>query len=127
MKQALAAGARYVPIYWREFVPVVAVLWPVEKIREFVPWAEKAHLPGEPNPRSDDSVVGYWMRKTHQMFLATVPCLVQHDDREPSVKRGPGDRRPQDASRPAALLAEDALDYEWTASDAVLYTRGARR
>lgn len=117
---------RYVPVYWREFVPVVAVLWPVEKISEFVPWAEKAHLPGEPNPRSDDSVLGYWMRKTRQTFLASVPSLVQHNDGEPSVKRGANERRPQDASRPAALLADDALEYDWTPSEAVVYSPGAR-
>jgi len=126
MRRAFDAGERYVPIWWREFMPVVAVLWPIQKVREFLLWAENARLPGEPNPRSDDAVLGYWMRKTHQIVLASVPSLVQHDDSQPSVKRGPGDRRPQDVSRPAYMLTEDAAIYEWTPSAAPVYTRGAR-
>jgi hypothetical protein len=105
---------RYVPVFWREFVPVVAILWPVEKIAEFLPWAEIAHLPGDPNPRSDDAVIGFWMRKEKQQFLAAVPSLVQHNDAEPSVKRGPQERRPQDTSRPAAMLCDNAMDYDWS-------------
>lgn len=118
---------RYVDVWWREFLPVVAVLWPVDVARSFAEWSDDAKLPGEPNPRSDDAVAGYWMRKTRQRVLATVPSLFQHDDSIPSVKRGPKDRRPQDTVRPALMLAEDAMSYDWTCapSSSSVYTRRA--
>jgi hypothetical protein len=106
-KEIRRTTERYIPIWWREFVPVVAILWPVEKIAEFMDWAPTATLPGEPNPRSDDAVLGYWMRKTKQQFLATVPSLVEHLN-VPSTK---GVANCEEA--PAVLLAEDALQYEW--------------
>ena len=75
-------------------------------------WASTARLPGQPNPRSDDAVVGRWMLVTKQTIRATVPSLVQHPDMEPSLIG----RRPawgKDSGRVALHLAEDALDYEW--------------
>jgi len=109
---ALKAGQRYVPLFIRDFCPVVAMLWPKEKAEEFMFWARDARLPGQPNPRSDDAVVGRWMLMTKQTILVTVPSLVQHPDMEPSLIG----RRPawgKDSGRVALHFAEDALSYEW--------------
>ena len=110
--KALKANRRYVPLFIRDFVPVVAVLWPRAKAQEFMAWAVNAKLPGQPNPRSDDAVVGRWMMVTRQEIRATCPSLVEHPDMESSVIG----RQPawgKDPGRVALHLAEDALAYDW--------------
>ena len=102
-------GQRYVTVFIRDFCPVVGMLWPREKALEFMEWAATARLPGGPNPRSDDAVVGRWMIQTRQHILATVPSIVQHPGTEPSVK-GTGN----DATRWNALFfTQDGSQYEW--------------
>jgi len=110
--KALKANRRYVTLFIRDFVPVVAVLWPRAKAQEFMAWAQNAKLPGQPNPRSDDAVVGRWMMVTRQEIRATCPSLVEHPDMEASVIG----RQPawgKDPGRVALHLAEDALAYDW--------------
>lgn len=110
--KALKAGIRYVPLFIRDFVPVVAVLWPRTKAEEFMHWAVDAKLPGQPNPRSDDAVVGRWMMTTRQEIRATCPSLVEHPDMVGSIIG----RQPawgKDKGRVALHLAEDALSYQW--------------
>ena len=109
---ALKAHRRYVDLFIRDFVPVVAMLWPKAKAEEFMAWASTARLPGQPNPRSDDAVVGRWMLVTKQTIRATVPSLVQHPDMEPSLI-GCRVARGKDTWRVTLNLAEDALSYEW--------------
>lgn len=89
-REARAAGLRgerMIP--WRlraaDWLPVVAVLWPVEVAESFIEWTGLNRLPGDPNPRSDDAVAGKWARKTRQEIWVTVPSLVQHPDVEPSL------------------------------------------
>jgi hypothetical protein len=103
---------RYVTLFIRDFVPVVALLWPRHKAEEFMEWGQDARLPGDPNPRSDDAVVGRWMILTRQEIRATVPSLVQHPDMEPSlIGRTPAWGK--DRGRVALHLAEDGLAYDW--------------
>lgn len=107
-------GERYVQLSWRNFLPVVAVLWPRAKAVEFMEWAEThAHLPGQRDPRSDDAMAGRWKMITRQTVLATVPSLVEHPDFEPSTisTRAAGGK---DKGRVALFLAEDGLDYDWS-------------
>lgn len=84
-KKALARGERFVPVHRAEWVPVVAVLWPVEAAQACLDWTSVNRLPGDPNPRSDDAVVGSWARREKVAIWATVPSLVQHADVEPSL------------------------------------------
>lgn len=70
-----------------EFVPVVALLWPVEVAESFLAWCGEHRLPGDPAPRSDDAVVGRWARRTGQVVYAATPSLVEHPDVEPSLIR----------------------------------------
>jgi hypothetical protein len=110
--KALKANRRYVTLFIRDFVPVVAVLWPRAKAQEFMVWAQNAKLPGQPNPRSDDAVVGRWMMTTRQEIRTTCPSLVEHPDMEASlIGRQPSWGK--DPGRVALHLAEDALAYDW--------------
>ena len=105
---------RYVQLSWRNFMPVVAVLWPRAKAVEFAEWASvHPQLPGQREPRSDDAMAGMWKMRERQTVLATVPSLVQHPDTNPSLIG----RRAQwgkDRNRVALFMAEDGLDYDWT-------------
>lgn len=96
-----------------DFLPVVAVLWPVAKAQEFLSWAQaNPHKLGHPRPRSDDSVGGRWASLTKQTIRFTVPSLVEHPDLEPSLigrKAAWG----KDSGRVAMAFAEDGLAYEW--------------
>ena len=90
-KMALRAtkkGERYVTarLAGNEFCPVVGILWPVGKAQEFLQWThDNPHRLGHQRPRSDDGVLGKWAAFTKQDIRFTVPSLVEHPDREPSL------------------------------------------
>lgn len=112
--RASKAGKRYVQLFFRDFVPVVGVLWPRHKAEEFLEWSRDARLPGQSNPRSDDAVVGRWMLMTRQRVLATVPSLVQHPDEVPSLI-GRRAHAGKDKGRVALLYCEgDPMGYDWS-------------
>ncbi len=112
--RAMKDGQRYVPISWRSFLPIVAVLWPVAKAREFRDWAdENEQLPGTRGPaRSDDALGGRWKMHTRQTVVACVPSIVQHPDEEPSII-GRVAMRGRDKTRVAAIFTEDAALFDW--------------
>jgi hypothetical protein len=111
--KAMRLNKRYAAVNFRDFVPVIAILWPKHKAQEMLDWTQdNPKLPGNPAPRSDDSVIGFWMRRTKQTVLVSVPSLVQHPDTVPSLigKRAAWGR---DRGRVALFLAEDGLHYDW--------------
>lgn len=88
---SLRARSRYLDTHLRinEFMPVVAVLWPIPKAHEFMRWTqENPRKLGHIAPRSDDSVAGRWAALTKQTIRFAIPSLVQHLASEPSVKGG---------------------------------------
>lgn len=107
-RRALGRKA-YIPLGPASFVPLVAVLWPERKAREFLFWSRSARK----ITRADDGNAARWMKATKQAFLVAVPSLVQHNDFVPSVKGGRSHAPGKEAWRQALFLAEDALDYEW--------------
>lgn len=83
--KAGVAGEPFVAMHVGDFLPVVAVLWPVAKAQEFLVWATDPnrlrHKNGQPFiERSDDAMGGRWMRQTQQRILATIPSLIEHPD-----------------------------------------------
>jgi hypothetical protein len=113
--KALSRNERYSTLYWRDFCPVVAMLWPVEVVHSFLEWSTTAKLPGVPDPRSDDAVVGRWMAETRQQILATAPCLVQHpDDVESTIKRPHRDGRDRGRVAVAWIGDADPLELDWS-------------
>jgi hypothetical protein len=79
--QATKRGQPFALVGRHDFCPVVATLWPVRLAAEFRDWAVvNPRATGQRNPRSDDAMVGTWMRRTNQQILVTVPSLVEHGD-----------------------------------------------
>lgn len=115
---ALAAqtkGQRYITTEFRqmEFMPVVGVLWPKHKAREFLRWTEtNPRRLGHKQPRSDDHVAGRWATFTKQTVRFTVPSIVQHPDEEKSLI-GRKAHWGKDKGRTALLFAEDASVFSW--------------
>lgn len=113
--EAGARGERYVEITHGDYMPVVAVLWPVEKAAAFRDWGSSPQRLRKHNgrnvvERSDDAMGGRWMKQTRQKILATIPSLIEHPDDSPSTI----------AKRPANRTALfwwgsewDALTIEW--------------
>lgn len=107
-------GRRYVQLSHRSFMPIVAVLWPREKLLEFAEWAEEnPGLPGQREPRSDDAMAGRWKMMNRQTVLACVPSIVEHPDEVPSTI-GKMAHWGKDKGRVAAFIADDALDFDWS-------------
>lgn len=97
-----------------DFMPVVGVLWPCHKANDFLAWAMTAKLPGYPHePRSDDAVAGRWAARTKQEVVFTVPSLVEHPDRTPSLI-GKRAKWGKDTGRIALMFETgDPLDRDW--------------
>jgi hypothetical protein len=88
MRAAAARGRHWSPLFFRDVSHVVALVWPVKLAAEFLEWAKEARLPGYRGVcRSDDAVVGEWLRRTRRVAWATVPCLVEHPDDVPTLIR----------------------------------------
>lgn len=111
--QALKRGSHYSPVWIRDFMPVVAVLWPKQKAEDFLAWSKVDKLPGA-FPASDDAIAGRWMLRTRQEVFVTMPSLVQHPDIVPSVI-GRRQQWGKDKGRVALLFCEgDPLEIDWS-------------
>jgi hypothetical protein len=116
--QAAKRRAHYLDIRLRinEFCPVVAVLWPVQKAKEFLTWTEaNPSRLGHPAPRSDDGVLGRWVALTKQTVRFTIPSLVQHPDEVESVI-GRKALWGADRGRVALFFSDedDPLEIDWS-------------
>lgn len=115
--QSSKRGLRYHDTRFRinEFCPVVGILWPVEKAKEFVAWADaNPNRLGHPAPRSDDGVLGRWCALTQQVVRFTIPSLVEHPDREKSTI-GRTATWGKDRGRVALnFCQDDPLDLDWS-------------
>lgn len=110
--------SRYVDQNQQDLVHVVAILWPVQKAREFLAWIEK-------NPKriraggistSDDAHVSRWMQLTHQPFRCTIPSIVQHPDDVESIVNKSKMSNGRDSGRTAAAWIgdQDPLELDWS-------------
>jgi hypothetical protein len=112
-RQARQAGKRFVSLYFRDLMPVVAVVWPRQHAEHFLEWSKTATLPGMPRPvRSDDACAGLWMRESRVPVLATLPSLVEHPDDVISTI-GKRHAHGQDKGRTAWWYDPQALEYDW--------------
>jgi hypothetical protein len=107
--RARRAKGRYIPLGPAAFVPLVCVLWPLNRALEFAQWAEATPR----LTRADDGNAGRWARQTRQEFMVAVPSIVEHDDFTPTVKGGRKESGGRARDRVALMLAQDARDYDW--------------
>lgn len=110
-RKAAKRKESYVTLSPRDFCPVVGMLWPKTKAKEFLEWVSDQKLP---NARSDDAVVGYWANRTNQEIYVTVPSLVQHPDDE-SIAHPKRAKKGADRGRVALQFCEgDPLLVDWS-------------
>ncbi len=106
--EAQTRGESWCQLAPTEWVPVVALAWPVALIAGFLKWCDGRKY-GPESIRADDHIVGEWARLTGQRVLATIPSLVEHpDDTESLVNRS------RQTARRALSFAEDgAARIDW--------------
>lgn len=68
----------------REWVPVVALAWPVHIIPPFLNWCDRKGFSIRKH-RADDAIVGDFCRENQHWVYATVPSLVEHPDDVDSI------------------------------------------
>jgi hypothetical protein len=113
-ERAQKTNRRYVELSRRSFLPVVAVLWPRHKLIEFREWAiENPYLFGRVDTRSDDAMAGRWKLVMRETVLCSVPSIVEHPDEAPSTV-GRTQQWGKTRARSAALLASDAMVWDWS-------------
>jgi len=94
----------------QEWVPVVALVWPVEHVWRMLEWApSRGYLPER--KKADDHIVGEYARATNTDIYATVPSLVDHPDDVPSLI---GQRRGDRNRQAVCFVAGDAREIDWT-------------
>ena len=86
---ARKAGARWVTMDVRSFVPLVAVVYPAEHARAILQFTDAKKVPIH---RADDAVIAGYCRANRVPVVAPLPCLVEHRDELPSVMRMPSGR-----------------------------------
>lgn len=111
MAKAHARGDRWWQMPNTNWVPTVALAWPAELAADFAVFGEQIIETREHHgltTQGDDPYVGQWRMKRKRAVWATVPCLVQHPDIEPSLFR-PGLKPKAGANRArvAALYIGD--------------------
>jgi len=119
LRSALVRGKCWVPLHFRDVAHVVALVWPTAAAADFLNWSEDARLPGYRGVcRSDDAVLGEWLRRTRRTAWATVPSLVEHPDDVPTlIHRRERARGGEDKGRVAVAWIGDAdpLELDWAA------------
>jgi hypothetical protein len=105
MREAHARGERWLELPPRaNWQPTVALAWPRELAADFVPFAEE-HVATRARHRmgtvGDDPVVGRYVRARRLTVMATVPCLVEHPDTQPSLVK----QRSYNGTNPARKAA----------------------
>lgn len=76
-------GQRYVELDRHTFVPTVAVVWPRAAVESILAFSESYGFGDEFT--ADDGNLAVWAKATGTAVWATVPSLIEHEDRDPSL------------------------------------------
>lgn len=77
------AGHAWALLNSAQWVPAIAVVWPVGLIEPGLAYVDSQHWPTSFN--ADDEIIGRIVRHLKEYVLCTVPSLVEHDDMQPSA------------------------------------------
>lgn len=80
---AAQQGHSWTDIPHFNWIPAVALAWPVALLPPFLAWVDQQRWP--PSFRADDQIIGMFLRRQGQLPVATVPSLVDHPDDVPSL------------------------------------------
>jgi len=92
----------------------VATCWPTTLVHPFLRWVDEQPWP--PSFTADDEIIGRYLRHIAHKPLASVPSLVEHPDRVPSLL-GKKERGGRDPGRVAACFADNCAGLDVTAID----------
>lgn len=81
--EAQAEGCDLAPHDPMEWVPTVAICWPVYLAARFLAWTDEGRYAD--STLADDEIVGRWARHDRQDVCVAVPSLVEHPDLVPSL------------------------------------------
>lgn len=102
VRQADARGDAVCAMNRMDWVPTVALAWPLALAHEFSVYLKRV---GQ-EMWADDPIVGGWVSKKRLEVLATVPSLVQHPDVEPSLLPNDKSAQGRNGYRTAAVWRE---------------------
>lgn len=105
---ACERGESWAQLDAQRWCPAVALAWPVEMIEPFLHYVDAQPWPE--SFRSDDEIVGHWLRDTAQTPLASVPSLIQHPDVVESLLGARRNWAGQDPGRVAACFIHPDCD-----------------
>lgn len=103
-------GGSWARLIHRQWVPVLATVWPPNVPGRALEWVDQQGWPRM--FRADDEVAGRVADGLGLDVLATVPSIVQHDDLVDSLCRE--SHRGKNPARTAALFYEDVSGIDWT-------------
>lgn len=110
---AAKQGHAWTDIRQYDWLPAVALSWPVGLLAPFLAWVDSKRW--SPTFRADDQIIGMFLRRQGHVPAATVPSLIDHPDDVPSLisNRARGGR---DRLRIAACWIGDcdATAIDWT-------------
>lgn len=109
--RACARRASWCQLARNEWVPVVALAWPVPLLHRFLEWADSNGFPPDKR-RADDAIVGRFVRSVPGVECwATIPSLVEHPDDVPSLI---GNRHGGPKPRSAICWDQNPGSIDWT-------------
>jgi hypothetical protein len=80
-------GEPFVPLPRAAFVPVVALVIPRLHVEGLLAFTDPESWPTPRLGTADDAILEAYRRQAKAQIMATVPCLVDHDDGVPSIAK----------------------------------------
>lgn len=114
IRDASMQGLQWAILPPAQWIPAIATVWPVRIIQPALQWIEEQNWPEAFT--ADDEIIGRVIRELGETTLATVPSLVQHDDKQDSLV-GLKAAHGLNHGRVAACFVPDGCDpltIDWT-------------
>jgi hypothetical protein len=94
-------------LHHQDWLPAVGVAWPVELAADVLEWSDSRRR----HSRSDDKMLGDWMRDRRQEVKVAVPSIVEHPDDVASLVGNGAGARGRNPSRVALHFPPHAMAH----------------